>query len=254
MSWYFWNQNGNSGQPFFQTFTSFTNPDGTVTTNYQSNFPSNEINNNFVPDHNNFPSNNDDSYLDEDTELQRAIAASLEGNNETTDNTPTYESYLNAYKEEQPLHKDNLIDEQNKEFEKSLEIDKRKEMKKINDEDEKLLLEIRRSSMKELTLPEPDLTNKNECCEITTQIPHSQKRVKRTFNWDDTWETVKNWVCLEMANDDKIPAENIVWPEDFELALNYPFTLLTSVDKSRKLLNDRDLLKTSRILVQVHIL
>ena len=94
----------------------------------------------------------------------------------------------------------------------------------INDDNE--LREVYRTSYLSLPIKRKKKARKNDVT-IVVQLPNG-KRVENIFHKEDDWDSVKQWVSFEMATDKSISIGKFLLENEYELAIDYPFTLLTS--------------------------
>jgi len=114
------------------------------------------------------------------------------------------------------------------------------------------LREVFRASYLSLSIKRNNRKAGKDHAKIVVQLPNG-KRVKNTFNKEDNWDSVKQWVSFEMAKDKSISNDEFLLENEYELAINNPLTVLTSNGSNivRKISEFSDKLG-KRLLVIIH--
>ena len=149
------------------------------------------------------------------------------------------------------LQKDREVDLKREKEEKSArEEERRKQREEEAVQEKQQMLEAKRISLCDFVKLPEEPESSTDAIEISVQLlgAPNLRRVRR-FPLSVSWGDVKDWVVSEMAKEKRIPLEQMTWPEDFELASNYPLSVLSGV-RNRTLGDDKKILgKRARLII-----
>eukprot|EP00011_Vannellida_sp_DIVA3-517-6-12_P001813 CAMPEP_0114617770 /NCGR_PEP_ID=MMETSP0168-20121206/7365_1 /TAXON_ID=95228 ORGANISM="Vannella sp., Strain DIVA3 517/6/12" /NCGR_SAMPLE_ID=MMETSP0168 /ASSEMBLY_ACC=CAM_ASM_000044 /LENGTH=293 /DNA_ID=CAMNT_0001828909 /DNA_START=1 /DNA_END=879 /DNA_ORIENTATION=+ len=127
-----------------------------------------------------------------------------------------------------------LLATQRSEYEEALWQDRQREQEKAElvaaeeaEGQKSRRLEQRRATLAARQLREA-CADDSSALSLSIRLPgKANGQAERRFAEDSTWADVKEWAATEVAKDESLPLEQMWWPEDFELALSYPLTVLS---------------------------